>query len=111
MNTTPIATKFVTWDVIPLAALAGSKAYQLREKLNRDEKMNREEKNWLAQNINHNSYFKTAVPVRGYRFDFADVICKYLVNQYGQWSQYYAPDKTSLKSTLCGRIHQIVQIN
>jgi hypothetical protein len=46
----------------------------------------------------------------GYRFDFSDVLRKFLVNQYGQWNEYYAPDKTSLRNTLYGTINQIVEI-
>lgn len=45
----------------------------------------------------------------GYRFDFSDVIRKFLVNQHGGWSEYYAPDKTSLREILYGRINQIVE--
>ena len=79
-------------------------------KLNRGETMSREEKNWLCEAVNSNTYFRTAVPLMGYRFDFLDVLKKYLVNQYGQWTEYYAPDRTSLKSYLYGRINQIVEI-
>ena len=43
-------------------------------------------------------------------FDFFDVLKKYLVNQYGQWTEYYAPDRTSLRAYLYGRINQIVEI-
>jgi len=111
MNAQPIAIKFAKWDISPLETLSNSIVYQLREKLNRGEKMSREEKNWLAENLNHNSYFRTAVPLMGYRFDFSDVIRKFLVNQHGGWSEYYAPDKTSLREILYGRINQIVQIN
>lgn len=111
INTQPIATKFARWDVNPLEMLSKSIVYQLREKLNRGEKMSREEKNWLAKQLNHNSYFRTAVPLMGYRFDFSDVIRKFLVNQYGSWQEYYAPDKTSLREILFGRINQIVEIN
>ena len=46
----------------------------------------------------------------GYCFDFFDVLKRYIVNQYGQWSEYYAPDKTSLRAYLCGRVDQIVEI-
>ncbi len=105
-----IATQFVQWEVQPLENLNGSRVYQLREKLNNGHKMDRAEKNWLAENVRNNSYFRTAVPLMGYRFDFSDVLRKYLVNQYGQWSEYYAPDKTSLRNTLCGTVNQIVEI-
>lgn len=105
-----IATQFVQWEVQPLENLNGSRVYQLREKLNNGHKMDRTEKDWLAENVRNNTYFRTAVPLMGYRFDFSDVLSKFLVNQYGQWSEYYAPDKTSLRNTLYGTVNQIVEI-
>ena len=105
-----VATKFVQWDVEPLGRLSGSKVYLLRLKLNRGERMSREEKNWLCEAVNSNTYFRTAVPLQGYRFDFFDVLKKYLVKQYGQRTEYYAPDRTSLRAYLYGRINQIVEI-
>ncbi|WP_211641732.1 hypothetical protein [Porphyromonas levii] len=105
-----VATKFVNWETNPLESLAESKVYQLRVKLNKGGLMSREEKNWLAEAVNSNSYFRTAVPLQGYRFDFFDVLKKYLVNQYGQWAEYYAPDRTSLRNYLIGQVTQIVEI-
>ena len=115
-----VATKFVLWDVEPLESLCNSKVYLLRVKLNRGERMSREDellrallekKNWLCEAVNSNTYFRTAIPLQGYRFDFFDVLKKYLVNQYGQWTEYYAPDRTSLRAYLYGRINQIVEIS
>lgn len=106
----PLAIKFVQWDVQPLETLRESKVYLLRQKLNRGERMSREEKDWLCDAVNSNTYFRTAVPLMGYRFDFFDVLKKYLVHQYGQWAEYYAPDRTSLRKHLYGRIEQIVEI-
>ena len=105
-----VATKFVQWEVQPLETLCACKAYLLRVKLNRGEAMSREEKDWLCEAVNRNTYFRTAIPVMGYRFDFLDVLKKYLVKQYGQWAEYYAPDRTSLRKHLYGRISQIVEI-
>ena len=105
-----LAIKFVQWDVLPLESLCNSKVYLLRMKLNRGEMMSREEKNWLCEAVNSNTYFRTAVPLQGYRFDFFDVLKKYLVNQYGQWTEYYVPDRTSLRAYLYGRINQIVEL-
>lgn len=105
-----LATKFVQWDVNPLESLSNSKVYLLRAKLNRGERMSREEKDWLCEAVNSNTYFRTAVPLMGYRFDFLDVLKKYLVAQYGQWAEYYAPDRTSLRAYLYGRINQIVEL-
>ena len=105
-----VATKFVQWDVNPLESLCNSKVYLLRVKLNRGERMSREENNWLCEAVNSNTYFRTAVPLQGWRFDFLDVLKKYLVNQYGQWAEYYAPDRTGLRAYLYGRINQIVEL-
>lgn len=52
METILIAKKFVRHDVPELETLQFSKAYQLREKLNKGEQMNRIEKNWLAEAVN-----------------------------------------------------------
>lgn len=110
MNTSPIAVKFVSWDITPLDTLQDSRTYRLREKLNGNSKMNREEKNWLARKLLGNLSFRTAIPLMGYRFDFSDVLRKFLVNQYGRWNEYYAPDKTSLRAALYGRVNQIVAL-
>lgn len=109
-NTEVKAWKFVKWDVEPLSKLSNSKVYLLRDKLNRGQNMSREEKNWLAQAVNTNTYFRTAMPLMGYCFDFLDVLKRYLVNQYGHWIEYYAPDKTSLRVYLYGKVNQIVEI-
>ncbi|GAA0886466.1 hypothetical protein GCM10009120_50650 [Sphingobacterium siyangense subsp. cladoniae] len=109
METTVIATKFVRHDVPELKTLQNAKVYQLREKLNKGEKMSREEKNWLAEAVNRNAFFKGAVPLRGYRFGFEDVLKTYVVKQYGNWTEYNAPDKTSLRSIVFGRIDQIAE--
>lgn len=35
---------------------------------------------------------------------------KFLVKQYGQWSEYFAPNKTALRNALYGRIDKIVTL-
>ncbi|ANI89816.1 molybdenum ABC transporter ATP-binding protein [Arachidicoccus ginsenosidimutans] len=106
-----IATKFVRYEVPELETLKFSKVYQLREKLNNGDKLNRAEKNWLAEAVNRNAFFKRAVPLQGYRFGFEDVLKTYIVKQYGSWQEYNAPDKTSLRSIVYGRIDQIAEIS
>ena len=108
---TIIATKFVRHDVPELATLQNVKVYLLREKLNKGERLSRAEKNWLAEAVNRNAYFKRAVPLMGYRFGFEDVLKSYIVKQYGSWAEYNAPDKTSLRSIIYGRIDQIAEIS
>lgn len=105
-----IASKFVEWEVPALASLKECKAYILRERLNNGEKHNRTDKNWLTEAVNHNVYFKQSVPVLGWRFCFADALRNYWVKQYGQIAEYWAADKTALRSILFGRVEQIVEI-
>lgn len=107
---TVMATKFATWDIPSLEALQGSKVYGLRTKLNNGEALDREEKDWLTHAVNHNSYFKSGIPLQGWRFDFSDILRTYLVNQYGSWTEYKATDKTALRKMLYGRVNQIVEL-
>ena len=69
-----IATKFALWEVPSLDTLKDAKAYILRQKVNNKEKLSREEKNWISYQVNHNPYFKSGIPVRGWRFDFSDIL-------------------------------------
>ena len=107
---TTMATKFVAWEVPTLEALKGSKVYILREKLNNGGQMNREEKDWLTRNVNSNTYFKSAILLQGWRFDFSDVLRTFIVCQYGHWTEYKATDKTGLRRYLYGRIDNIVEL-
>ena len=105
-----IATKFVQWDVPALETLQGSRVYKLREHLNNGGKLNREEKNWITRNVRESTYFKRGIALRGYHFDFSDVLKRYFVKQYGHIQEYYAIDKTALRSILYGRIEDIVEV-
>ncbi|WP_075559445.1 molybdenum ABC transporter ATP-binding protein [Parabacteroides timonensis] len=107
---TTVATKFVAWEVPNLENLQDSKVYGLRIKLNNGEKLSREEKDWLTREVNSNTYFKSAVPLQGWRFDFSDILRTFIVNQYGRWTEYKATDKTGLRRFLYGRINSIVEL-
>ena len=93
-----IATKFVKWDIPELATLQGGK-------------LNREEKNWITRNVWESIYFKRGIALSGYHFDFSDVLKRYFVKQYGNIHEYYAIDKTALRSILYGRIESVVEVN
>lgn len=103
-----IAYKFVSWDVRPLETLNACKVYSLKEKINNGGKLNRDEKNWITEQVNSNTYSKVGVPLQGWMFSFSDVLQRYLVNQYGHWQEYYACDKTSLRNYLYGRVNEII---
>lgn len=111
METKAIATKFVSHEIPELETLKSSKVYQLREKLNKGERLSRAEKNWIAEAVNRNAFFKKAIPLMGYRFEFEDILKAYVVKQYDSWQEYNATDKTSLRSFIYGRIAQIAEIS
>ena len=86
---TPIATRFVDWYIPELSTLQDSKVYQLRVQLNEGMPMSRQQKNWLTDSVNSNTYFKRSVPFMGYRFDFSDILKRYFVKQYGHiWKSH-----------------------
>lgn len=99
-----IAMKFVQWDVPELEKLKDSRVYQLREQLDNGDKLSREDKNWIT------IHFKRGIALMGYFFDFSDVLKRYFVKQHGHIAEYYAIDKTALRSVLYGRIEDIVEV-
>lgn len=105
-----IATKFVKWDVQPLENLKDCKAYIIRQKINENVKLSRDEKNWITNQVNSNSYFNYAIPVMGWCFNFSDILKTFVVKQYGSWTEYKAIDKTALRKMLYGRIDKIVEV-
>lgn len=107
---TPIAIKFVKWDVPALETLRNSRAYRLRESLNNKGKLSREDKNWITREIRNGIYSNRGIALRGYYFDFSDVLKRYFVKQYGHIFECYAVDKTALRSALYGRIDDIVEL-
>jgi hypothetical protein len=48
--------------------------------------------------------------ISGWAFDFRDVLRKFVVKQYDNWQEYYAPNKTMLRQSLYGNIQKIVEI-
>ena len=106
-----IAFKFVKWDVPELATLKDSKVYRLRECINNGGKLTRADKNWITAQVRECNYFSKGIALGGYCFDFSDVLKRYFVKQYGSVAEYYAIDKTSLRTMLYGRIQDIVEVN
>ena len=107
----PIATPFGAGTNIPeLSTMGDCKVYQLRVQINEGTPMNRQQKNWLTDQVNSNTCFKRGVPLMGWYFDFSDVLKRYWVKQYGHIYERYATDKTSLRTSIYGRIDEIVEI-
>ena len=93
-----------------LEALKDSKVYNIRLKVLNNEPLTREEKNWITKEVNNNSYFRNAIPLYGWRFDFSKVLRPFVVRQYGRWSEHYAVDKTAIRKTFFGRVEKILEI-
>ena len=87
----------------------GHYAANLMDKINRGIPLDREDKNALTHGVNNNSFFKRAIPVCGWAFDFSDVLKLFLVKQYGRWYEVWATDKTAVRAHVYGRIERIVE--
>ena len=102
--------KFVQWGRTQLEGPKNRKVQRLREPLNNRDKLTREEKTWLTRNVWECCRFRRGIALGGYLFDFSDVLKRYFVKQYGHITEYYAIDKTALRSMLYGRIEVIVEV-
>ena len=61
----------------------------------------------LLHNLQHYGCIKSM----GYLFDAKDYLKKYLVKQYGNWNEFYGPNKTTLRKSFYGKIDKIIEIN
>ena len=107
---TQIAMKFVQWDVPELEKLKDSKVYKLRERLDNGDKLSREEKKLAHPQCERVLPFQKRYRFNGLPFDFSDVLKRYFVKQHGHIAEYYAIDKTALRSVLYGRIEDIIEV-
>ena len=105
-----IAWKFNEQVTSKLEDFKGAKVFEIRRKVDNGEKLSREEKNWLAENLYTNGYSRTGIPLMGWVFSFHDVVKRYWVKQHGQIIERYAMDKTSIRATTYGRIDKIVEV-
>jgi hypothetical protein len=105
-----LAVKFVNWDVSPLENLKETKVYVLKTKVENGQKLDRDERNFVTEKVNNNSYFKMAIPLMGWKFDFSKVLSLFIVKQYGSTQEYYATDKTALRKILYGKIDYIKEL-
>ena len=105
-------TKFVAWKSTKFGEPARQQGVLDCHKLNNGEKLSRRRKGCLhTQRENSNTYFKSAVPLQGWMFDFSTFSNLHYAKQYGHWAEYKATDKTALRSFLYGRMNSIVELN
>jgi len=46
----------------------------------------------------------------GWAWPMSECLNRYVVKQYDSWHEYYAPDRTSLRSVLHGKIQAIAEV-
>ncbi len=102
--------KFVKWEVPSIEELKDAKAVRLRTHIGNGGRLTRQDKNWITEAVNRNTYFKRTVPVQGWCIPFADVLRRFVVKQYGEWREMFAVDKTAIRKTKYGRIEEIVEL-
>ena len=101
-------TKFNSSSDATLESLSNSRPYILREKINNGGKLSADEKWYIAKNCMDCTFFKTSIAYMGWRFDFSDVLSRFLINSNGFWSRVYAFNKTQVRKLVYGKIHEIV---
>lgn len=91
--------------------LQDGKVYKLWVRLNNEDELNREKKNWTTRNVWESIYFKCGIALNGYRPDSSDVLKQYFVKQHRSIHEYCMIDKTVLRSILYGGIEDTVEVN
>lgn len=75
-----------------------SKEYKILLKLCNDKKITNEEKQFITDNINNNTYFKDSIALYGVRLSFYHFIKRYwFKSKYGNIYEQYAFNKTTLR--------------
>lgn len=86
--------KFVSWDVKPAQEITYESFIQNYDKC------------FSQVNNALSGYLK----IGGWCYDFRDDLRKYLVKQYGEWREVYAPNKTAIRKSIYGRIKKIIEL-
>ena len=92
--------RFVSWDIPDLEELSSAPVYKLLDKLNRGEKLTREEKSsGIFGELWHSETYQTGrYKLRGYIFDFSPFMKTFRVKlKYYGWKEIKAFDRTSIR--------------
>jgi len=81
-----------------IKAIKDSKEYSLLLKLCKGNKLTNEEKQFITDSINNNTYFKDSIALLGMRLNFYPFIKRYwFKSKYGDIYEQYAINKTTLR--------------
>ena len=101
-------------DPADYRSIVGSRPYIIMAALESGKKIDRKDKNWMAEKMKESSIrgncFNDSILLLGWCFNFSNYTNTYLVKQYGTWSEYHAPDATSLRNAICGKIDKIINL-
>lgn len=96
MDNRRIAFKFVDHSIPDLSLLSESFPYRMKVKLLRREKLSREEKDKLMNDMDRGQ-----IRLRGWCFSFRELVpCFWVKKLYYGISEVFAPDKTSIRKSL-----------
>lgn len=99
METKVIITKFSTSATeTPTMGLFNPKDFLIQKYENRFD--------FGASELIRTGVFKLA----GWKYNFRPFLKRYLVKQYGNWIEYYAPNRTLLRKAIYGRIDELVEL-
>jgi len=62
--------------------------------------------NFFLNEVSRNGSAK----LMGYRYDLKPFLNKYLCKQYGQWNEYFAPNKTMIRRSVYGNVDKIIEV-
>lgn len=85
--------KFVSWDVEPAQEITYESFISNYDKYRAQ-----------VNNALH-GYLK----IGGWMYDFREDLKQYLVKQYGEWREVYAPNKTAIRKAIYGRVEKIIE--
>lgn len=101
-------SKFNSSSDATLESLSNSRPYLLREKINKGEKLSSDDKWYIAKSCMDSVYFNTSIALMGWKFDFSDVLSRFLIDCNGSWSRVYAFNKTQVRKLVYGKIDEII---
>lgn len=105
--------KFNTKSNVELSDLHSSKLWEIKTKLESGVKLSLDEKVWLNDKCNTSCFVpRGCAALLGWAFDFTDYLTRYVFNQYGDWCERWAVDKTSLRKGIYGgsQIRHILEV-
>lgn len=96
--------KFNEDSQFPIERVKETTAYILREKLDKGESITYEGEDYITEKVNYNAYFKTAIPVLGWKVSFEDILQRFIYkDDFRTWIEAYATSERSLRKVILER--------